>query len=365
VARRKNMAQKRFTKEQIRKLDRIEDIRVAKGLPGYEDVIETLLSGLMERDGLSEEDLGESFAELLAACKFDENVLKKFNEENWPLEPVEPDEDEWEVFEYQFPKVTMIDQGLEQLQEMVVKGEIRLLTGSRRALKWIAEHPNAQLDHSIILPIPERVAFNQMVIPVFEAGYPHRRIINFRLVDTAAFQNFRWLVLRKKAEVVQVLVPAPAKESFDELLAACNFKYVNSGFIEANCPLEPVEQDEDEWEVAEYKMPENLPIWRALDRLKGTETKGKIRLLTGSRRALKWIAENIEKRLDHRIFLSLQVHIEGQSLTPVFGQENDRGVIISDGSNAPALLLFSQHSFPPGEGSCWLVLRKRQNPATK
>ena len=77
------------------------------------------------------------------------------------------------------------------------------------------------------------------------------------------------------------------------------------------------------------------------------------------------IAENIEKRLDHRIFLSLQVHIEGQSLTPVFGQENDRGVIISDGSNAPALLLFSQHSFPPGEGSCWLVLRKRQNPATK
>jgi len=50
----------RITDEQIKQLRRIEDIRKSKGLSGYKDAFEYLLSGFMKQENLTQEDLVEA-----------------------------------------------------------------------------------------------------------------------------------------------------------------------------------------------------------------------------------------------------------------------------------------------------------------
>lgn len=142
----------------------------------------------------------ESFQNLLAACKQDGYRDPEFTESRWPLEPVAPDEDDYEEIEHHFTGTMTIEEGLRRLSEMETKGEIRLLKGSRRAMKYIAAHPNAQLDYSIILPLRAQDSNGGWVVPIFCHDGP-RRFLDLCYLDGEADPDCSWLVLCQRPSV--------------------------------------------------------------------------------------------------------------------------------------------------------------------
>lgn len=96
--------------------------------------------------------VGKSFKDLLAACK-QTWVDPRFNADNFPLEPVVDDEDEWEVRQYVFEWAGMRQGNLRSFfNELACLGY--RLCGVRRAMEYIADgHLNAQLTHKFLIPV--------------------------------------------------------------------------------------------------------------------------------------------------------------------------------------------------------------------
>ncbi len=198
-----------ITDEQIKLLRKIEAVRKLRGAPGYKEIIDFLLSGLLEKEGLTIEDLEhfqikqKSFAELLADCKLDV-VNPMFNEAGWPLEPVEPYENEWELNDERvFENTVTIEQGLNLLGEMSTDGHVRCPNGSRQAMEWLAKNPDKQLDYPIILPVLQRNS-TEKIVPIFmsrhEAGGKIKRLLVTGRLDTKVYSSCRWLILRKRTK---------------------------------------------------------------------------------------------------------------------------------------------------------------------
>jgi len=139
----------------------------------------------------------KSFADLLAACKQNGYCNPEFTEERYPLEPVAADEGDYEVVEHHFTETVTLEEGLRRLAEMAAKGEIRLLSGSRLAMEYIAAHLEAQLDHPIILPLRAQDSDGRWVVPFFCRDYGERVLYLFRLAY-GAVPGCGWLVLRKR-----------------------------------------------------------------------------------------------------------------------------------------------------------------------
>ena len=139
----------------------------------------------------------KSFADLLAACKQNGYCNPEFTEERYPLEPVAADEGDYEVVEHHFTETVTLEEGLRRLAEMAAKGEIRLLSGSRLAMEYIAAHLEAQLDHPIILPLRAQDSDGRWVVPFFCRDYGER-VLRLFYLDGSAFPDCGWLVLRKR-----------------------------------------------------------------------------------------------------------------------------------------------------------------------
>ncbi|MFA6486326.1 MAG: hypothetical protein WCT40_03090 [Candidatus Magasanikbacteria bacterium] len=146
----------------------------------------------------------KSFTELLAACR-QYCVNNDFIEPSWPLEPVAADEREWEVVEHHFDKTVKLKYGLAMLKDLAMKGEIRLLVGSRRAMEWIADHPDAQLDHPVIIPLAAQNSDGSLVVPIFARHWDdgQQRDLHLCYLDHDASPVYAWLVLRKRPSVAR------------------------------------------------------------------------------------------------------------------------------------------------------------------
>lgn len=138
------------------------------------------------------------------------------------------------------------------------------------------------------------------------------------------------------------------KHSFNKLLSACKQDWVNLNFNEDNFPLEPVADDENEWEVYEHFFDEDIDGFDAPERLK----KLGYRLLGGPRRAMKYVAKHLNIQLDHLLVIA-GVSWEcpgGGWCLPVFCEDDD-------GRNL--CLAWLDCEFDSSSG--WLVLRKKQS----
>lgn len=139
-----------------------------------------------------------TFKQLLDACH-QYGVAEGFTESRWSLEPIAADEADWEVVEHYLTKTGTLEEGVKRLEKLAAKGEIRLLTGSRRAMEYIAQHQAAQLDHPIILPLRAQDSSGVWCLPVFRRRWDGRQrylglystVFTFRSRDG-------WLVLRKR-----------------------------------------------------------------------------------------------------------------------------------------------------------------------
>ena len=141
-----------------------------------------------------------TFKSLLDACHQDGYRSSDFTEDRFPLEPVATDEADWEVVEHYLTKTGTLDDGLKQLKKLEAKGEIKLLTGSRRAMEYIAAHPEAQLDHPIILPLRARDSGGDCCLPVFSRRWGGGRRSLFLCRTGSTFGSLcSWLVLRPKS----------------------------------------------------------------------------------------------------------------------------------------------------------------------
>jgi len=131
---------------------------------------------------------------LLAACR-QVWVDPDFNEENFPLEPVAPDEDEWEVHERHFEKKVFGEKTFRRLEEMGYR-----LCGPRWAMQYIAEHPDLQLNHPLIATARWWHPCGFWCAPIFGGG--HVPVFERNLVLLSLARRFGprggWLVLRRK-----------------------------------------------------------------------------------------------------------------------------------------------------------------------
>jgi hypothetical protein len=135
----------------------------------YSQALELELKLEMERKLKIQE---ESFTTLLSQCR-QEWRDSHFTEKLWPLEPVSPDEDKWEVVEHYFSEDVEIEDGFRRLKEMTFSGDYRLLTGSRRAMKWIIANADSLVgkgQHPVILPIVVEADFNPRPVDVPPTG---------------------------------------------------------------------------------------------------------------------------------------------------------------------------------------------------
>ena len=140
-----------------------------------------------------------TFASLLKACHQNGYCNSDFTESRWHLEPIATDEADWEVVEHYLTKTGALEDGVKQLEKLATKGEIRLLTGSRRAMEYIAAHPDAQLDHPIILPLRAQRSSGYWCLPVFGRLWGgRRRSLGLYSTDDAFDSSYSWLVLRKR-----------------------------------------------------------------------------------------------------------------------------------------------------------------------
>lgn len=148
----------------------------------------------------------KTFSKLLKNCKQDV-IYPDFTEARWPLEPVAADEDDYEVAEHHFTETVTLEEGLRRLTAMAEKGEIRLLTGSRRAMEWVATHLEVQLDHPVILPLQAQGYDGRRVVPIFHrrwGGDYGRRLVLYYL-DYGAYSGCGWLILRKRNSETRTL----------------------------------------------------------------------------------------------------------------------------------------------------------------
>ena len=136
----------------------------------------------------------DAFHILLAACR-QTWVSPHFNEGNLPLEPVAPDEGDWEVHEHHFEEEM---DGEEALQRLMGMG-FRLLGGSRRAMEFIVEHPDIQMDRSIVATVRWQDPGGGWCAPVFDGRVGGRRVL-LRRLDRVFGPSDGWLVLRKRQE---------------------------------------------------------------------------------------------------------------------------------------------------------------------
>lgn len=135
------------------------------------------------------------FQELLDACQLT-LVGLDFNEKNFPLEPIEPDEDEWTPHEHCFEKAMLGDDALQELKDL----GYRFFNGSRRALQYIA---GCKKEYTLVIVIPWTDPQNNPCVPLLsDLSYdsmPDWQLIMWRLNKKFEFpQQWRWLVLRKK-----------------------------------------------------------------------------------------------------------------------------------------------------------------------
>lgn len=133
--------------------------------------------------------------------------------------------------------------------------------------------------------------------------------------------------------------------SFADLLSACKQNWVNDNFNEKNFPLEPVADDESEWEVYEYHFNKTV---NGLDAFKKLEELGY--RLCGPRRAMEYIANgHLDIQLDHPLIVTASW---GDSVgfwcAPLF---------FRDYGKRDLRLCRLGRGFDPFCG--WLVLRKR------
>lgn len=132
-----------------------------------------------------------SFADLIGACQ-QKMINPNFTEENFPLEPVLPDENAWEPHEYGFNSWVQGEDALAIAQKSGYR-----LCGPRRAMEYIANgRQNNQLKNPIIVTTQWK-NINDLMVPIFNNG-DGKRIVNVISLSYHFPPNFKWLVLRKK-----------------------------------------------------------------------------------------------------------------------------------------------------------------------
>ena len=103
------------------------------------------------------------------------------------------------MVEHYLTKTGALEDGVKQLEKLATKGEIRLLTGSRRAMEYIAAHPDAQLDHPIILPLRAQDSSDYWCLPVFSRIWRGgQRSLDLCYTVSTFYSSYGWLVLRKR-----------------------------------------------------------------------------------------------------------------------------------------------------------------------
>jgi hypothetical protein len=135
--------------------------------------------------------IAKTWRELFDACRQD-YCNKYFNEKNFPLEPVAADEGEWEVYEHHFLEVVTGEVAFRRLEEMGYR-----LCGPRRAMEYIAEHLELQLDHLIVVTALWPLGCGDWAVPVF-SGPSGRRDMSLSGLDDKFNPLHGWLVLRRK-----------------------------------------------------------------------------------------------------------------------------------------------------------------------
>jgi hypothetical protein len=132
-----------------------------------------------------------NFRRLLDMCKQDW-VSSDFNEANFPLEPVAPDEAEWEVVEHHFDRMVIGEEAFAELEKL----GYRLLGGSRRAMKFIAAHLDIQLDHPLVITARWQFPNGCWCAPIAGRVGGERGLSLLGLVR-GFLPHYGWLVLRK------------------------------------------------------------------------------------------------------------------------------------------------------------------------
>lgn len=290
-----------------------------------------------------------SFAGLLYSCH-QHWVNCDFTEAHFPLEPIMPDESDWQVYEHHFPQTIDGLRAIEELEKIGYK-----LCGPRRAMEFVANDPDRQLENPLVATARWYVSESDWCVPFFGNRPDDERYLNLLSSGSAFSPDCGWLVLRKKHAVATEQYPAVesasgdkpvARRLFTELLVACKQKHVNHNFTEAHFPLGSVATDESEYEVYEYHFPK--PI-------NGLVARGELVKLgyrvCGLRRALEFVAEHPDIQLDHGLIVTVRwLHPDGDWCSPLFGSD----------SNERKLMLYSLDcDLYPACG--WLVLRKKQN----
>ncbi len=140
---------------------------------------------------------------LVDACLPDAFYSNDFTEDHWPLESIAADEADWEVKEHHIMRVGTLKDGLRQLEELAAKGDIRLLTGSRRAMEYMAQHLDAQLFRPVILPLRaqnQKPSDDYSQVPIFGRNWGNRRLYGLLLHYACETFNprYSWLVLKRK-----------------------------------------------------------------------------------------------------------------------------------------------------------------------
>jgi hypothetical protein len=133
-----------------------------------------------------------AFQALPAACQ-QELVHPYSNEQNFPLEPISPDEDDWEVCKYHFPGIVNGEEAFSELEKL----GYRLLGGLRRATQFVVDHPDLLLKHELIVTASWQGSNGYRYAPLFSLG---SHGCNIQLYGLQGFYNstYGWLVLKKR-----------------------------------------------------------------------------------------------------------------------------------------------------------------------
>jgi len=96
------------------------------------------------------------------------------------------------------------EEKLRRLKEMEEKGEIRMLKGMRRAMEYITDHPDIQLNLSLVVPVCARDSDGDEGLPIFFSvrdGCVKRRYLMPRKCKRTFPARYMWFVLRKRERV--------------------------------------------------------------------------------------------------------------------------------------------------------------------
>ena len=131
---------------------------------------------------------------LLDACR-QKQIYEDFTEAHYPLEPVAADESEWEVYEHHFEETVTGEEAFTRLEKL----GYRHLNGTRRAMQFVAEHPNLQLDHPLVVTARWQFSVGRWCAPVFCRDGDWCEL-GLDWLDSSKFEPcFGWLVLRKRS----------------------------------------------------------------------------------------------------------------------------------------------------------------------